>query len=395
MGKDLGISIEEKVHRIKAYLDETLTPEEEAEFRRWLSASVANRVLLDRIRDERILLNKIRFSLKNNKGKGWGNIQKKIRKRPNVFVRFMRYAAVLVAIVLVSVTVYQVVDYPKEDDDKLFVQEYPMPVKGGYKAYLELTTGERLVLDTLNKVIARVEGAMIKTENAGTVIIDGQKTDSVMEKSEYNRLVIPRGGEYKIVLADGSQVWINSQSVLEFPAYFVKGERRVRLKGEAYFEVAKNQSKPFIVQCRDYAVKVLGTSFNVNSYEDDKTSKTTLATGKVEINMGGKLTTLKPGHQAIIKDGKVSVEEVDVEVYTTWMYENFRFKSESVQEIMTKLSRWYAVDVFYMNESVKNYHFTGYLPRYAKITDVLELLSLTTNIKFDVKGRTVTVMEKL
>ena len=107
MGKDLGISIEEKVHRIKAYLDETLTPEEEAEFRRWLSASVANRVLLDRIRDERILLNKIRFSLKNNKGKGWGNIQKKIRKRPNVFVRFMRYAAVLVAIVLVSVTVYQ------------------------------------------------------------------------------------------------------------------------------------------------------------------------------------------------------------------------------------------------------------------------------------------------
>lgn len=143
----------------------------------------------------------------------------------------MRYAAVLVAIVLVSVTVYQVVDYPKEDDDKLFVQEYPMPVKGGYKAYLELTTGERLVLDTLNKVIARVEGAMIKTENAGTVIIDGQKTDSVMEKSEYNRLVIPRGGEYKIVLADGSQVWINSQSVLEFPAYFVKGERRVRLKG--------------------------------------------------------------------------------------------------------------------------------------------------------------------
>ena len=84
-----------------------------------------------------------------------------------------------------------------------------------------------------------------------------------------------------------------------------------------------------------------------------------------------------------------------MEVYTTWMYENFRFKSESIQEIMTKLSRWYAMDVFYMNESVKNYHFTGYLPRYAKITDVLELLSLTTNIKFDVKGRTVTVMEKL
>ena len=166
------------------------------------------------------------------------------------------------------------------------------------------------------------------------------------------------------------------------------------LSGEAYFEVAKNPSKPFIVQCKDYAVKVLGTSFNVNSYEGDETSKTTLATGKVEIDMDGKQTILNPGQQAIIKDGEVNVREVDVEVYTTWMYENFRFKSESIQEIMTKLSRWYTIDVFYMNEAVKNYHFTGYLPRYAKIADVLELLSLTTNIKFDVKGRTVTVMEK-
>ena len=110
--------------------------------------------------------------------------------------------------------------------------------------------------------------------------------------------------------------------------------------------------------------------------------------------MDGKQTILNPGQQAIIKDGEVNVKEVDVEVYTTWMYENFRFKSESIQEIMTKLSRWYTIDVFYMNEAVKNYHFTGYLPRYAKIADVLELLSLTTNIKFDVKGRAVTVMEK-
>lgn len=166
------------------------------------------------------------------------------------------------------------------------------------------------------------------------------------------------------------------------------------LSGEAYFEVAKNPSKPFIVQCKGYAVKVLGTSFNVNSYEDDDVSKTTLAAGKVEIDMEGELTVLEPGQQAVIKGNDVDVKEVDVEVYTTWMYENFRFQSESIQEIMTKLSRWYAMDVFYLNETVRNYHFTGYLPRYAKIEDVLGLLSLTTNIRFDVKGKTVTVMEK-
>ena len=389
MGKDLGISIEEKVHRIKAYLDETLTPEEEAEFRRWLSASVANRVLLDRIRDERILLNKIRFSLKNNKGKGWGNIQKKIRKRPNVFVRFMRYAAVLVAIVLVSVTVYQVVDYPKEDDDKLFVQEYPMPVKGGYKAYLELTTGERLVLDTLNKVIARVEGAMIKTENAGTVIIDGQKTDSVMEKSEYNRLVIPRGGEYKIVLADGSQVWINSQSVLEFPAYFVKGERRVRLKGEAYFEVSKDVEKPFIVEVENKEIRVLGTSFNVNDY--DGKFVTTLVTGKVDVRVGDENYILDPSMQICVENGNAVLNKVNTNEFTAWKDGLFVFKKQKLQDVLDILSRWYDIVVFYQNADLKELHFNGTIERHNDIAEVVKFLEKTDMVNFTINGKTLVV----
>ena len=161
-----------------------------------------------------------------------------------------------------------------------------------------------------------------------------------------------------------------------------------------YFEVAKDAAKPFIVRCRDYDVKVLGTSFNVNDYEDEKDSKTTLASGKIEIDMNGRQTVLKPGQQAVIKAGRVDVKEVDVEVYTTWMKENFRFQSETMEEILKKLARWYNIDVIYMGETVKNYHFTGYLPRYANIADVLELLSLTTKIKFELKGKTVTVMEK-
>ncbi len=389
MEKDLGISIEEKVHRIKAYLDETLTLEEEAEFRRWLSASVANRVLLDRIRDERILLNKIRFAERNDKRKGWGNIQKKIRKRPNVFVRFMRYAAVLVAIVLVSVTVYQVVDYQKEDDDKLFVQEYPMPMKGGYKAYLELTTGERLVLDTLNKVIARVEGAMIKTENAGTVIIDGQKTDSVMEKSEYNRLVIPRGGEYKIVLADGSQVWINSQSVLEFPAYFVKGERRVRLKGEAYFEVSKDVEKPFIVEVENKEIRVLGTSFNVNDY--DGKFVTTLVTGKVDVRVGDENYILDPSMQICVENGNTVLNKVNTNEFTAWKDGLFVFKKQKLQDVLDILSRWYDIDVFYQNADLKELHFTGTIERHNDIAEVVKFLEKTDMVNFTINGKTLVV----
>ena len=286
MDNDLGISIEEKVHRIKAYLDETMTPEEEVEFQRWLDTSVANRVLLDRIRDERILLNKIRFAERNDKGKGWDNIQKKIRKSPGIFIRFMRYVAVLVTIMLIGVAVYQVVDCRKEDDNGLLARKQPMSMKGGYRAYLELVTGERLVLDSTSNVTTRIEGAVIKAENKGTVIVDEQKTDSVTESVEYNRLVIPRGGEYKIVLADGSQVWINSQSVLEFPACFVGKERRVRLQGEAYFEVSKNVEKPFIVDMGNKEIRVLGTSFNVNDY--DGKFVTTLVSGKVQVFVNDK-----------------------------------------------------------------------------------------------------------
>lgn len=389
MDNDLGISIEEKVHRIKAYLDETMTPEEEVEFQRWLDTSVANRVLLDRIRDERILLNKIRFAERNDKGKGWDNIQKKIRKSPGIFVRFMRYVAVLVTIMLIGVAVYQVVDCRKEDDNGLLARKQPMSMKGGYRAYLELVTGERLVLDSTSNVTTRIEGAVIKAENKGTVIVDEQKTDSVTESVEYNRLVIPRGGEYKIVLADGSQVWINSQSVLEFPACFVGKERRVRLQGEAYFEVSKNVEKPFIVDMGNKEIRVLGTSFNVNDY--DGKFVTTLVSGKVQVFVNDKDYVLTSSMQVRVEGDDVFVEEVDVREFTAWKDGLFVFKKQKLREVMDILSRWYDVDVFYQNLELQNLHFTGTIQRHSEISGMLKFLEKTDIVKFTLNGKTLIV----
>ena len=389
MDNDLGISIEEKVHRIKAYLDETMTPEEEVEFQRWLDTSVANRVLLDRIRDERILLNKIRFAERNDKGKGWDNIQKKIRKSPGIFIRFMRYVAVLVTIMLIGVAVYQVVDCRKEDDNGLLARKQPMSMKGGYRAYLELVTGERLVLDSTSNVTTRIEGAVIKAENKGTVIVDEQKTDSVTESVEYNRLVIPRGGEYKIVLADGSQVWINSQSVLEFPACFVGKERRVRLQGEAYFEVSKNVEKPFIVDMGNKEIRVLGTSFNVNDY--DGKFVTTLVSGKVQVFVNDKDYVLTSSMQVRVEGDDVFVEEVDVREFTAWKDGLFVFKKQKLREGMDILSRWYDVDVFYQNLELQNLHFTGTIQRHSEISGMLKFLEKTDIVKFTLNGKTLIV----
>ena len=389
MDNDLGISIEEKVHRIKAYLDETMTPEEEVEFQRWLDTSVANRVLLDRIRDERILLNKIRFAERNDKGKGWDNIQKKIRKSPGIFIRFMRYVAVLVTIMLIGVAVYQVVDCRKEDDNGLLARKQPMSMKGGYRAYLELVTGERLVLDSTSNVTTRIEGAVIKAENKGTVIVDEQKTDSVTESVEYNRLVIPRGGEYKIVLADGSQVWINSQSVLEFPACFVGKERRVRLQGEAYFEVSKNVEKPFIVDMGNKEIRVLGTSFNVNDY--DGKFVTTLVSGKVQVFVNDKDYVLTSSMQVRVEGDDVFVEEVDVREFTAWKDGLFVFKKQKLREVMDILSRWYDVDDFYQNLELQNLHFTGTIQRHSEISGMLKFLEKTDIVKFTLNGKTLIV----
>ena len=389
MDKDLGISIEEKVLRIKAYLDETLTPEEEVEFRQWLDASVSNRILLDRIRDERSLVDKIRFAERCDKEKGWCNIQKKIKKRPTIFIRFMRYVAVLIAIVVIGIAVYQVGDNPKEGDSEFLAREQPVPTKGGYKAYLELATGERWMLDSISKVTTRVEGAVIKAEDKGTVIIDEQRTDSIIEKMEYNRLVIPRGGEYKIVVADGSQVWINSQSVLEFPARFVGKERRVKLTGEAYFDVSKDVEKPFVVEVGDKEVQVLGTSFNVNDY--DGKFMTTLVTGKVQVSVNDKNYILTPSMQVRIEGNDILVGKVDVREFTAWKDGLFVFKKQKLREVMDILSRWYDVDVFYQNLELQNLHFTGTIQRHSEISGVLKFLEKTDIVKFTLNGKTLIV----
>ena len=374
---------------ILAYLRDEVDEEGQRKLKVWLEESDSHKTLFARIQDEKMQYEDIQKILSYDAGGAWQVVQQKAaRRRRKRLTRVYRVAVSVVIIFGVAIAFL----LREEATTVVPVVKVEEITPGRSMAKLTVASGDVYHLDSLHQVDLITS---LAENNGKEVVFIDRPLEEGEREIKYNKVEIPRGGEYQIVLGDGTRVYLNAQTELRFPESFASSEQRlVYLSGEAYFEVTKNPSKPFVVQCKDYAVKVLGTSFNVNSYEGDETSKTTLATGKVEIDMDGKQTILNPGQQAIIKDGEVNVREVDVEVYTTWMYENFRFKSESIQEIMTKLSRWYTIDVFYMNEAVKNYHFTGYLPRYAKIADVLELLSLTTNIKFDVKGRTVTVMEK-
>ena len=374
---------------ILAYLRDEVDEEGQRKLKVWLEESDSHKTLFARIQDEKMQYEDIQKILSYDAGGAWQVVQQKAaRRRRKRLTRVYRVAVSVVIIFGVAIAFL----LREEATTVVPVVKVEEITPGRSMAKLTVASGDVYHLDSLHQV--DLITSLAENNGKEVVFIDRQLEEGERE-IKYNKVEIPRGGEYQIVLGDGTRVYLNAQTELRFPESFASSEQRlVYLSGEAYFEVTKNPSKPFVVQCKDYAVKVLGTSFNVNSYEGDETSKTTLATGKVEIDMDGKQTILNPGQQAIIKNGEVNVKEVDVEVYTTWMFDNFRFQSESIQEIMTKLSRWYAIDVFYMNESVGNYHFTGYLPRYAKIADVLELLSLTTNIKFDVEGKTVIVMEK-
>lgn len=374
---------------ILAYLRDEVDEEGQRKLKVWLEESDSHKTLFARIQDEKMQYEDIQKILSYDAGGAWQVVQQKAaRRRRKRLTRVYRVAVSVVIIFGVAIAFL----LREEATTVVPVVKVEEITPGRSMAKLTVASGDVYHLDSLHQV--DLITSLAENNGKEVVFIDRQLEEGERE-IKYNKVEIPRGGEYQIVLGDGTRVYLNAQTELRFPESFASSEQRlVYLSGEAYFEVTKDPSKPFIVQCKDYAVKVLGTSFNVNSYEGDETSKTTLATGKVEIDMDGKQTILNPGQQAIIKNGEVNVKEVDVEVYTTWMFDNFRFQSESIQEIMTKLSSWYAIDVFYMNESVRNYHFTGYLPRYAKIADVLELLSLTTNIKFDVEGKTVIVMEK-
>ena len=373
MEKGIERSIEEKIQRIKAYWDGVLSPEEEAEFyQRWIDSSPKNKALLDRVQDERVWLEKIHFRERNDLERGWHGIQKKMQKRPMLFVRLMRYAAMLVVVMLTGLIAFSVWDDGKGDDLKLGVQKNEtLSAKGGYQVYLELTNGKRLELDSLSKLETHVEGAVIKAEDQGTVIVHEQQGDSLVESVEYNRMIIPRGGEYKIVLADGSQVWINSQSVLEFPSRFTGGERRVKLKGEAYFEVSRNESKPFVVEVEDKEVRVLGTQFNTSDYKGSFV--TTLVSGKVQVRVGDADYILHPSMQARVESGKVVVEKVDIKEFTAWKDGLFVFKKKRLQDVLDILSRWYDVDVFYQNLDLQDLHFTGTIQRHSNTADVFKI----------------------
>ena len=211
-----------------------------------------------------------------------------------------------------------------------------------------------------------------------------------------NTLIVPRGGQYTLQLEDGTRIWVNADSRLRYPTRFSGPERIVELSGEAYFEVAKDAKRPFIVRTRGQSVKVYGTSFNVEAYSDEPQERTTLATGSVGVTCGGKEIRLIPGRQAVadVEAGTMFVRTVDPSVVCSWHTGVLAVENERLENILARLSRWYDVGFIYRNDELRNLHFTGDLERYADFNDILRLIRMTTSVDFIVNGRQVEVVSR-
>lgn len=263
----------------------------------------------------------------------------------------------------------------------------------------------RLILADGMEVDIKAVGEAVVEQNGKKIVIGAQgvnyEVDSqesgIVTKNIYNSLEIPRGGEYSLTLADGTRVWMNADSKLKYPISFVEDRRVVYLEGEAYFEVAKNASKPFIVSTLSGDITVLGTHFNVKSYSDESAIYTTLVEGSVSFKgSAGKETILSPGEQLAFYPAKgvQELKQVNVNNYVGWKNNLFQFEELSLEDIMKTLARWYDVTVSYENEELKQLVFSGNLDKYNNIESFLKLFEVGAKIEFKVDNRHIHIKSK-
>ena len=254
---------------------------------------------------------------------------------------------------------------------------------------LELPGGQVVDLDTVKNIAKELNEFGITLEGGKGLNYSG--IDSIVDdKVEYHRIIVPRGGEYNLKLADGTDVWMFADSEIRFPTRFKGNKREVYLSGEAYFEVHHDPSCPFYVKTASLDVKVLGTSFNVKAYDDMDVVETSLVEGVVSV----KDNVLRPNMQAVFdkNTGNFSYREINGDNYRLRKERVFVFENERLDDILQEMARWYDFDIFYQNSDMADKQFGLKLEKYEHVDSLLKMLELTGEVKFSMKGRILTVM---
>ncbi|NOY97308.1 MAG: FecR family protein [Chlorobi bacterium] len=380
-------------------ITDNLGSDEMKELYTWIGGRPENKELYNQIRNSTHFQSWYSFREKIDTLEGWKQLYPFIRKEKKRERRraFLKYAAILLLPLLIAGGFYYFV-YPGYEQGAV-----PQTVEiraGSKKAVLILNDGNSVVLDSPDELLI--------TEADGTSI---QKTNGLLnyikpvnKKSKallYNSVKVPRGGEFDLILADGTHVYLNSLSELKYPVQFLGDKREVELTGEAYFEVTHKNDNPFIVKTKEMSMEVLGTTFNINAYENTGKVITTLVAGKIMVkgnnneNMKGRI--LIPEEQAVfdISSKQLEVIKVDVSLYTAWKDGEFIFYDTRLYDIMNTLTRWYSVEARFMDNSLKELRFSGSLDRYGNIDSILDIIKSTNKVEIEINNDIIILKKKV
>ncbi len=361
------------------YLSGELSLKEMEDVEAWIEESEANRTYFAEFRREFL---RMRWGMRSGLIKGTAVLMKR-----RIRMRVLRRLPVWVAAVCVlSLGSFYMLNSLQEE----MPLETVSGVWGERQAQLILSSGESVVLNGNDCQLTEANGMTIFIDTNGAVnyAVSGEEQTELL----YNTVITPLGGEYSIVLADGTRVWLNAGTEFRYPVSFTENRREVFLSGEAYFEVRQDKNKPFVVWTGEVQIEVLGTAFNVNSYNSDRV-EAVLVEGSVNVSNVTDKINLRPGQRGTVlkSEREIRVDEVDVYVYTAWKDGNFVFENQTLENIMEQLSRWYDVDVFYTREAVRQECLSGEMTRYREIRSLLYYFEQISEVRFEIKGRTIVV----
>lgn len=382
-----NLKIAERVaYLIFGHVQNTLTPEEREELDEWVTESDENLELFERLTDEdniEIGIQKY-LQVEKTKADALKGIKSKIREEKSYKIWPW---VVAVCFVLAAISFYMFQLRPKNNYTEKPITKINSPsdiAPGENKAVLTLSNGRTIILDGSASQTLATEGQINIRKKNGELLYNG-KSDEVA----INSISIPRGGQYKIVLSDGTKVWLNAESTLKFPASFVGNKREIELTGEGFFEVAREATRPFIVSVlsrtgTNQKVTVLGTHFNINAYQDEGKIFTTLLEGSVKVENNGVTKILKPGEQAVSQKG-IEVLSADVNEAVAWKEGKFLFHDATIESIGEQIKRWYDIDVEYQGK-IKEL-FNTEVQRNVPLSKLLDGLEGTNQVQFKIEGK--------
>jgi len=368
----------------------SLTNEEEILLTQWLNESPLHQQYLDKA---------MRYALEgsgcpDNKAETdevWNSLRNKGLNGNRISSRwFSSIAAAIAALIMMGTFLF-----PSKKPHVLPVGAKRIEIikPGSNQAILTLNDGSVHDLTASKNLVLTEGGSEIKSAGAKLLYTESKNTS---KEIMYNTLNIPRGGEFFLQLSDGTKVWLNSETILRYPVQFDGKERRVQLTGEAFFEVARNEKVPFLVESGEQIIKVLGTEFNISSYKEDKFISTTLVKGSVEVFIKNKpeiKQILRPNEQSLINKTGEEISKIKVDPYpfVAWKEGRFVFQDQNLGEIMKTLSKWYNIEVLFAHEELKNIRFTGNIERYSDFGKVLRKIQRTNEVNFTIENQQITI----